>query len=44
MGGIIFPFSKAVSAVGELRSLVGFPKFGVMGDISLGLQFDIGLL
>jgi hypothetical protein len=42
VAGITFPFSKAVSAVGEFRSLVGFPNFGVMGDFSLGLQFDIG--
>jgi hypothetical protein len=44
VAGITFPFAKAVSLVGEFRSLVGFPDFGVMGDFSLGLQFDIGAL
>jgi hypothetical protein len=44
VAGITFPIAKTVSLVGEFRSLVGFPDFGVMGDFSLGLQFDIGAL
>ena len=44
VAGILFPFAKTVTLVGEFRSLVGFPNFGVMGDFSLGLQFDIGSL
>jgi hypothetical protein len=44
VAGITFPFSKAVSLVGEFRTLVGFPNFGAMADFSLGLQFDIGTM
>jgi hypothetical protein len=44
VAGITFPFAKTVSLVGEFRSLVGFPNFGVMADFSFGLQFDIGEL
>ncbi len=40
-GGIYYELTKAVSAVGEIHLLAGFPTFSVVADFNAALQFNI---
>ncbi len=40
-GGVYYELTKAVSAVGEIHGLAGFPTFSVVMDFNAALQFNI---